>query len=88
MFSSVAQALLADLPGQPRQRTRKFKLQLQFGYPLGLPWGKQREETKGHQARIQDFGQGAPVEFWPQGAMSQKFAQNSFSLKIAWKLHD
>ncbi len=41
------------------------------------------------QARIQAFGQGGPVEFWPQGALSPKFAQNrAFSLKITWKLHD
>ncbi len=42
------------------------------------------------EARIQDFGQGGPAEFWPQwGALSLKCAQNGgFSLKIAWKLHD
>ena len=42
------------------------------------------------QARIQDFRQGGPAEFWPQGgALSPNFAQNrGFSLKNAWKLHD
>ncbi len=41
------------------------------------------------QGRIQDFAQGGPVEFWPQGGLSPKFAQNrDFPLKLAWKLHD
>ncbi len=41
------------------------------------------------QVRIQDFGQGGPAEFWPQGGLSPKFAQNRvFSLETASKLHD
>ncbi len=40
------------------------------------------------QARIQDFGQGGPAEFWPQwGAWAQNFLKiGFFSLSIAWKL--
>ncbi len=37
----------------------------------------------------QDFGQGVPAEFWPQGAWTQNFLKNVFySLNIAWKLYD
>ena len=43
---------------------------------------KRATEQGRDQVRIQDFGQGGPAEFWPQGgALSQKFAQNGgFSL--------
>ena len=35
------------------------------------------------------FWSGGPVEFWPQGgALSPKFAQQGFSFKIVWNLHD
>ena len=42
------------------------------------------------QWRIQDFGQGGPAEFWPQGGPEPKMYRKNrgVSLKIAWKLHD
>ena len=41
------------------------------------------------QERIQDFGQGGPAEFWPQGGWAQNLLKiGGFPLKIAWKLYD
>ncbi len=72
----------------PRQRIcRTFGVVV--AVMLGVHKTKQQNKDQKH-AHIQDFGQGGPAEFWPQGgALSPKYAQNrGFSLKIAWKLHD
>ncbi len=42
-----------------------------------------------HRCGSRILVRGGPVEFWPQGALSPKFAQNrGFALKIAYKWHD
>ena len=72
-----------------RESARKMMMQYKPRWLSEYSGNSHSHHPLSYQARMQDFGQDGPAEFWPKkgAALSPKFAQNrDFPLKIACRI--